>query len=58
MKWSLIIPIAFIASIVMFGCTSEEDATSYEPTPGDAVVEGEEGWEGAEAVGSETMEPL
>ena len=57
MKWSLIIPIALIAGVVMSGCSAEDEEAAYTPRPGDAVVEGEEGWEEAEAVGTEMWEP-
>ncbi len=58
MKWSLIIPIAFIAGIVMFGCTSEEEGTAYQPEPGETAIEGEEGAEGATTIGTPMIEPL
>ena len=57
MKWSLIIPIALIAGVVMSGCSAEEEEAGFTPRPGDAAVEGTEGAETAEAIGMEAWEP-
>ena len=58
MKLSLIIPLAFIAGVVMSGCSSDEDESTYQPLPGETAIEGEEEVSVADSVGSETMEPL
>ena len=63
MKWSLIIPLAFIASIVMFGCSGGEEDTTYESPEGETSIQdqGDVGTteleEGATVGGTETMSP-
>lgn len=60
MKWLLIVPIALIASFVMFGCSADEEDSSYQqPAEGETSVEGEVAEGGRETtVGTETQEPL
>ena len=59
MKWPLIIPLAFIASLVMFGCSSGEEDSTYVSPEGETAIEGEgEELEGVEQIGTETQEPL
>lgn len=59
MKWSLIIPIAFIASVILFGCTAvEEDASGVGPEPGEIAIEAAGAEEqDATVVGTEDLEP-
>ena len=55
MKWSLIIPVAFIASVIMVGCTGEDEADVYEqPEAGEVAID--EGTPGAAVIGTEVLE--
>ena len=57
MKWPMIIPAAFIASIVTAGCSDVEEEAGYQqPEPGEVAIE--EGTPGAASVGEEDEEPL
>jgi len=59
MKWPLIIPLAFIASLVMFGCSGGEEDSTYVSPEGETAIEGEDVvQEGVEQIGTETQDPL